>query len=551
MERIWHKLYEKGVPTSVDVAPFNSLVESFNDFCSRYTNNVAFSNFGVKLSYTELHQQVQQLAAYMQSELGIKKGDRIAIMMPNLLQYPISIYAALTIGAIVVNINPLYTSRELKHALDDSGASLIIICENFAKTLEKVIPDVSLKHVLVTGIGDRLGFKGKIMNFVIKHIKKMIPAYDISNAIRFNNALTHGLKYDLHKIPLSLDDLAFLQYTGGTTGPSKGAELTHANLIANANQFRAWIKSIVVPGEDVAVTPLPLYHIFSLTVCCLAYVGLGAECMLITNPRDINGFVKILKKQMGTFFVGINTLYNALAMHPEFKKVDFSKLKFCGSGGMASQQAVDKKWHAITGKHIIEGYGLTETSPVVTFSPMTVTDFSGSIGLPLPNTDVSVRDDDGVEVAIGQKGELWVKGPQVMRGYWNRPDETQKVFTDGWFKTGDIAIMDKQGWFYIVDRKKDMVIVSGFNVYPNEIESVLVEHEGVSEAAVIGVESTKTGEAVKAFVVASDPGLSSQDLLAYCRKNMTAYKVPKIIEFTDSLPKTNVGKVLRRALREA
>jgi long-chain acyl-CoA synthetase len=551
MDRVWHKLYEEGVPASVDVAPFDSLVASFNDFCSKFEDKVAFSNFEVKLSYRELYAQVQKLAAYMQSELGVKKGDRVAIMMPNLLQYPIAIYAALTLGAIVVNINPLYTARELKHALQDSGARVIFICENFAKTLADIIDEVSLEGVVVTALGDLLGFKGKVINFVVKYIKKMVPAYHINGAVKFNDVLKQGEHCQLNEVPLCLEDLAFLQYTGGTTGPSKGAELTHGNLLANANQFRAWIKSIVVSGEDVAVTPLPLYHIFSLTVCCLAYIGLGAECMLITNPRDIDGFIKILRKRMGTFFVGINTLYNALALHPDLPKVDFSKLKFCGSGGMSTQHAVDQKWFEVTGRHIIEGYGLTETSPVVTFSPTYVSEFSGSIGIPLPNTDVIICDEEGNALPVGQKGELCVKGPQVMRGYWQRPEATQEVMTaDGWFKTGDVGLMDKQGWIYLVDRKKDMIIVSGFNVYPNELEKILVEHEGVAEAAVIGVPSEKTGEAVKAFVVKSDPGLTKDDVIAFCRKNMTAYKVPKIIEFIDDLPKTNVGKVLRRALRD-
>jgi long-chain acyl-CoA synthetase len=533
------------------VHPFDSLVESFNDFCKKYTDLTAFSNFGVTLSYSELYQKVQQLAAYFQSECQVKKGDRVAIMMPNLLQYPIAIYAALTVGAVVVNVNPLYTSRELKHTLKDSGAKTLVICKNFAHTFEEIAESSSVEHVILTGLGDLLGLKGRIINLVVKYIKKMVPKYHLPSSISFKQALRIGEHKSLEPVELTVEDLAFLQYTGGTTGPSKGAELTHGNLLANANQFREWIKSIVVTGEDVAVTPLPLYHIFSLTVCCISYIGLGAECMLITNPRDIPGFIKILKNRMGSFIVGINTLYNALAMHPDIHEVDFSNLKFCGSGGMATQHAVDKKWFDITGKHIIEGYGLTETSPVVTFSPVTVEEFSGSIGLPLPNTDVSIRDAEGSELPIGQKGELWVKGPQVMRGYWNRPEETQKAITeDGWLKTGDIALMDKQGWLYIVDRQKDMVIVSGFNVYPNEVEGILAEHEGVAEVAVIGVPSDKTGEAVKAFVVKSDPGLRVEDLIAYCRKHMTAYKVPKLIDFRDELPKSNVGKVLRRALRD-
>ncbi len=551
MEKIWTKHYEKTVDETINVAPFNSLIESFHSYTQRFADFNAFSNFGVKLTYRDLAQQVKQLAAYMQNEFQIKKGDRVAIMMPNLLQYPVALFAVLSLGGIVVNVNPLYTGRELEHTLKDSGAVAIVICKNFASTLESVISRSQVKNVLITGLGDRLGFKGKIINFVVKYVKKMVPKFNLPQAVDFNRALSAGAKLPYAEVASSLSDVAFLQYTGGTTGPSKGAMLSHGNMLANATQFRTWIGSVVEAGVDVAVTPLPLYHIFSLTVCCLSYIGLGAECMLITNPRDIPGFIKILKENPGTFFVGINTLYNALVNHPDAKDIDTSKLKFCGSGGMSTQHAVSEKWFALTGKHIIEGYGLTETSPVLTFSPMYVKDFSGSCGLPLPNTEISIRDGDGNELTTGQKGEVWARGPQVMQGYWQRPEATKEVITeDGWFKTGDIGLMDKEGWLYLVDRKKDMIIVSGFNVYPNEIEDVLVEHEGVLEAAVIGVPSEKTGEAVKAFIVKNDPGLTEQDLENYCRKSLTAYKVPKIIEFRDELPKSNVGKVLRRMLRD-
>jgi long-chain acyl-CoA synthetase len=551
MERIWRAMYADNVKKEVVEHPYSSLTEAFDSYCSQFPENVAFSNFGVNLSFSQLQQKVNDFAAYLQSHLGVSKGDRVAIMMPNLLQYPITLHAVLKCGAIVVNINPLYTPRELRHALLDSGANVIVICENFAKTLSDVIGDVKVEHVVITELGDSLGLKGKLMNWVVKHVKRMVPAYNLPSIVRFNHALKRGQEYSLESPSLTTDDLAFLQYTGGTTGPSKGAELSHGNILANTTQMYEWIKDVIVSGKDSVVTPLPLYHIFSLTVCCLTFPTLGAECILITNPRDIPGFVKLLKKRMGTCFVGLNTLYNALVMNDDFNKLDFSQLKYCISGGMATQHAVNKKWFEKTGVHILEGYGLTETSPVLTFNPTYVNDFSGSIGVPLPNTELSIRDEDGDALPAGKKGELWARGPQVMRRYWNKPKESEKVLTpDGWFKTGDIGLMDKQGWFYLVDRKKDMVIVSGFNVYPNEIEGVLVEHEGVLEAAVIGVKSEKTGEALKAFVVTTDPGLSEDDLKAFCRKNMTAYKVPKIFEFKNDLPKSNVGKVLRRALRD-
>lgn len=551
MEKIWVKQYESSVPAEIDVHPYSSLVASFDDYTARFADYNAFSNYGVKLTFTELASRVKALGAFFQQEWGVKKGDRIAIMMPNLLQYPVALFAALSVGAVVVNINPLYTARELSHTLKDSGTRVIVICANFAKTLSEVIGQSSVEHVLLTELGDSLGMKGKVMNFVVKHIKKMVPKFSLHQVVKFNRALQRGATLELKKPKIDLDDMAFLQYTGGTTGPSKGAILTHGNLLANASQFRSWVKSIVEPGVDIAITPLPLYHIFSLTVCCLSYIGLGAECLLVTNPRDIDGFIKILKSTSGSFFVGINTLYNALASHPKAKEIDFSRFKFCGSGGMSTQHAVSEKWYNLSGFHIIEGYGLTETSPVLTFSPMYVKAFSGSCGLPLPNTELSIRDENGVEQAIGQKGEIWARGPQVMQGYWQRPDATAEVLSeDGWFKTGDIGLIDKQGWLYIVDRKKDMIIVSGFNVYPNEIEQVLMEHEGVMEVAVIGVPSEKTGEAVKAFVVRNDPGLTEKELVTYCRKHLTAYKVPKLYEFRDELPKSPIGKVLRRMLKE-
>ncbi len=415
-----------------------------------------------------------------------------------------------------------------------------------------MIDETQIKHVITTEIGDRLGFKGKIINFVLRHVKKQVPAFNLPGSITFNQAMAKADAASVEESDLDESDIAFLQYTGGTTGPSKGAVLTHGNMVANASQLRRWVKSIVVAGEDVVVTPLPLYHIFSLTVCCIAFIGLGAECMLITNPRDIPGFIKLLKSDCGTIFVGINTLYNALAENPKIKEVDFSRLKYSASGGMATQHAVNDKWEALTGTCVVEGYGLTETSPVVTLGPSNINRFTGSSGLPMPNTDLSIRDSEGNALPQGEEGEVWVKGPQVMQGYWQKPEETAHVLTDdGWFKSGDIGRIDEKGFLFIVDRKKDMILVSGFNVYPNEIEDVLVSHEGVVEAAVVGVPSDKTGEAVKAFVVSSDPSLTAEALQTYARQNLTGYKVPKLYEFKTELPKTNVGKVLRRALRES
>ena len=550
MNHFWCDQYEPGVSATIDTAPFSSMLASFANYTSRFSDYAAFSNFGVKLTYAELNEGARRVAAYLQQQLDVVKGDRVAVMMPNLLQYPLSVFGILHAGGVVVNVNPLYTARELRHTLQDSGAKVIVICANFAHTLQEVIADTQVEHVIVTGIGDRLGAKGAVMNFVLKYIKRMVKPYRFSAQTSFNAMLSSYPADSYRPVDVGLSDLAFLQYTGGTTGPSKGAMLTHGNMVANATQLRTWVKSITVAGKDVVVTPLPLYHIFSLTVCCLAFIGLGVECQLITNPRDLTGFIGLLKKYPGTIMVGINTLYNALAEHPNIHQVDFSQLKFSSSGGMATQSAVNDKWFELTKTHIIEGYGLTETSPVVSLNPMTETQFTGSAGLPLPSTEVSVRDESGEPLAVSEVGEVWVRGPQVMQGYWNKPEETQQVITeDGWFKTGDIGRLEENGRLYIVDRKKDMVIVSGFNVYPNEIEDVLVEHEGISEAAVIGVKSEVTGEAVKAFIVKSDPGLTEQDIINYCRKQLTAYKIPKQIAFCDTLPKSNVGKVLRRELR--
>lgn len=552
MEKIWVKHYESGVAEMLDVKPFPSLQHSFKHFSDKFADNTAFSNFDVKLTYGELRNRSAELAAYMQNEMGIKKGDSVAIMMPNLLQYPITLFACVQLGAIIVNVNPLFTARELKHQLKDSGAKAIVICANFAHTLEAVVADSALEHIVLTELGDCLpGLKGRLINFVVKHVKKMVPKFHLSNTVSFNEALKRGADLSLAPVETCLEDIACLQYTGGTTGPAKGAVLTHGNLVANANQFRAWGRTVIVGGKDVIITPLPMYHIFSLTVCCLAMMGLGAESLLITNPRDIPGFIKILKKSRGTIFVGINTLYNALFNHPKIGEVDFSGLKISIGGGMATQKVVSDQWKRITGTPILEGYGLTETSPIVSACSMAEQEFTGSVGYPLPNTEVSIRDDDGEEVPMGHDGEIWVRGPQVMAGYWHRPEETAHVLrADGWLLTGDIGRFDEGGHLYIVDRKKDMVIVSGFNVYPNEVESVLVEHEAITQAAIIGVPSEQTGEAVKAFVVSSNPELTEEEIIAHCRQSLTAYKVPKLYEFREELPTTPVGKVLRRKLRD-
>lgn len=552
MDKRWFEQYQNGVPHEIDPNQYLSIVSLFKESCSKFAKRAAYSNLGTEITYQELDHISRNLAAYLQ-QLGLKRGARVAIMMPNLLQYPVAIFAILRAGFVVVNTNPLYTADEVVHQMNDSGAEAIIVLANFAKTVEKALPlTPNLKHVIVTQVGDLFPtFKRLIVNFVVKHVKKLVPAYKIPHAVSFNYALLEGKQATLHHVALNQDDIAFLQYTGGTTGVAKGAILTHGNLVSNVSQAYLWISPLGVSEQDIVVTALPLYHIFSLTANCLTFLRAGAKNILITNPRDIAHFIDEIKNSGFTAITGVNTLYNSLLNHPKFKEIDFSKVKLALSGGMALQKSVSLKWAEMTHSRVLEAYGLTETSPAATINPMYLDGYNGSIGLPLPSTDVSIRDDNDKEVAIGSSGELCIKGPQVMPGYWNRPDETALVFTkDGFLKTGDIARMDEEGFIYLVDRKKDMIVVSGFNVYPNEVEQVIGMHPGVLEIGVVGVIDDESGERVKACIVRKDPSLTAEQIIAHCREHLTAYKVPKIVEFFDELPKTNVGKILRRALKD-
>ena len=552
MDKIWLQSYPPGVPAEIDLEEFASVGELFERSCGKYGDRGAFLNMGKSLSYAELERLSGHFGAYLQQVLKLPPGSRVALMMPNVLQYPIAMFGALRAGYTVVNCNPLYTARELEHQLKDSGAEAIVIVENFVHTLQEALPRTAIRQVLVTGLGDQLGFlKGLLVNLVVRHVKKMVPPWSVPGHVRFSDALSQGAAHRLEPVKVTHDDIAFLQYTGGTTGVAKGAMLTHRNIIANLQQAHAWIKPFLHEGEEVIITALPLYHIFSLTANCLTFFKIGATNVLITNPRDIPGFVEELGKHRFTAITGVNTLFNALLHNAEFAKLDFSALRISLGGGMAVQQAVAEKWAAVTGKPLVEAYGLTETSPAVCINPLDLPAFNHSIGLPISSTEVVVRDDDGIDLPVGQPGELCVRGPQVMKGYWNRPDETARaIMQDGFLKTGDVAVMDEKGFLRIVDRKKDMILISGFNVYPNEVEDVVVSHPGIIEAAVIGVPDERSGEAVKAFVVRKDPNLTKEALIAYCRENLTAYKVPHLIEFRDELPKTNVGKILRRALRD-
>lgn len=554
MERIWLKHYPAGVPADIDVTQYSSLVELLEESFKKFADRKAFICMDKAITYRELDEMSAALGAYLQGK-GLQKGARVALMMPNVLQYPVATAAVLRAGYAVVNVNPLYTPRELEHQLKDSGAEAIIVLENFATTVQKVLPNTSVKHVIVGSMGDLLGFKGVIVNLVVRRVKKMVPAWSIPGAIAFNDALSAGRAAKLNKPALTLDDVAFLQYTGGTTGVSKGATLLHRNILANVLQNDAWLQPALakppIVEQMVIVCALPLYHVFALTACYLLGMRCGGTNLLIPNPRDMAGFVKELSKYQVSFFPAVNTLYNGLLNTPGFDKLDFSKLKIANGGGMATQKPVAEKWLKVTGISLSEGYGLSETSPTLTCNPATIEEFSGTIGLPVPSTWISIRDDDGNELPLGQAGEICAKGPQVMAGYWNRPDETARVMTaDGYFRTGDIGVMDEKGYTKIVDRKKDMILVSGFNVYPNEIEEVLASHPGVLECAVIGVPDAKSGEAVKAFVVKKDPNLSAEDIIKFAATQLTAYKVPKQIEFRTDLPKTNVGKILRRELRD-
>lgn len=553
MEKIWLKSYMSGVPAEIDVNEFSSLGDLFDRSTKSFASRVAYVNMGRSLTYANLELHSRHFAAYLQSVLKLPKGARIAVMMPNLLQYPICIFGALRAGYVVVNCNPLYTARELEHQLKDSGAEAIVIVENFAHVLQEVITHVPIKHVIVTGLGDMLGFpKSMLINFAVRHIKKMVPAWKLPNAQRFNDVLSHGKGAQFQPVAVSHDDVAFLQYTGGTTGVSKGAMLTHRNIIANLQQAHAWLKPVLsASGEEIIVTALPLYHIFALTANCLTFLKVGATNLLITNPRDIPGFVKELAQHPFTCLTGVNTLFNAMLNDPNFARLDFSRLKVTLGGGMAVQKAVAEKWKQVTGHPLIEAYGLTETSPAATINPLDLPEYNGSIGLPVPSTEVAIRSDDGHYLPSGEAGEICVRGPQVMKGYWNRPEETEKVLLpDGFLLTGDVGIMDEKGYVRIVDRKKDMILVSGFNVYPNEVEDIVALHPGVLEVAAIGVPDEKSSEAVMIFVVKKDPALTAKALIDHCRANMTGYKVPKHVEFRTELPKTNVGKILRRALRD-
>jgi len=552
MEQPWFQSYPEHVPHEIDVEEFSSVPDVFEQTVKKYADRPAFINLGKSLSYAEVDVRATAFAAFLQQVLKLPRGARVAVMMPNLLQYPIAIFGILKAGMTVVNVNPLYTPRELEHQMKDSGADAIVIVANFAHTLEKVVAHTPLKHVIVTQLGDQLDFpKRLIVNLVVKHVKKMVPAYQLPGHIKFNDALAQGAQHRFQPVDIQLDELAFLQYTGGTTGVAKGAMLSHRNIVANMQQAHAWIHGVVDEGGELIVTALPLYHIFSLTANGMVFTKIGATNLLITNPRDIPNFVKELAKYPVTSMTGVNTLFNALTNNAEFAKLDFRRWKLVLGGGMAVQHAVAEKWKKLTGVPLIEAYGLTETSPAAMINPMTLKEYNGMIGLPIPSTQAEIRDDEGRPLPAGERGELCIKGPQVMQGYWNRPEETAKVLgPDGFLATGDIAIMSPTGYFKIVDRKKDMILVSGFNVYPNEIEDVIADHPGVLEVACIGVQDEKSGEAIKVFVVKKDPALTAEAVIAYCRENLTNYKIPKQVEFRSELPKSNVGKILRRELRQ-
>ena len=552
MDKVWLRNYPEGVPAEADIDAYDSIVALFEESVRRFGDRPAYSNFGVTITYRELDERARALAGYLQG-LGLEPGDRVAIMMPNLLANPVAIFGVLLAGLTVVNTNPLYTARELEHQLTDSEARAIVIVENFASVLADVIGRTRVEHVVLVRMGDGLGFpKSALINFVVRRVKKMVPAFHLPDAVRFPRALEEGRGKALRPSEAGRDDAAFLQYTGGTTGVAKGATLSHGNVVSNLQQTSSWIGGSFEPGQEVFVTALPLYHIFSLVANCLTGMKYGALNVLITNPRDMPAFVKIIAGLKFTVITGVNTLYNGLLNTPAFASVDFSRLKLAVGGGMAMQRAVADRWREVTGVPVVEAYGLTETSPAAVANRLDQTEFTGSIGLPLPSTDISIRDDDGNEVGFDTPGELCVRGPQVMQGYWGRPDATAEVLSDdGWLRTGDMATIDEEGYLRIVDRKKDMIIVSGFNVYPNEIEDVVALHPGVLEVGAVGVPDEKSGEVPKVVVVKKDPALTSEALIEHCREQLTGYKVPRHVEFRDELPKTNVGKVLRRELRDA
>lgn len=547
----WFDHYPKGIPQTINPDLYQSLPDLFNIGFEKFRDLPAMENMGKCLTYAELDEQTINFASFLQNHTSLQKGDRIAIQMPNLLQYPIAMFAALRCGLIVVNTNPLYTAAEMKHQFNDSGAKAIIILENFAHNLEPILESTAIETVITTEIGDLLGsLKKVITNFVVKKVKKMVPPFHLPNAIKFNDALSMGKKDEFSAVSVSNDDIAFLQYTGGTTGVSKGAMLTHRNLIANLEQVCSWMSILLSEGKEVVITALPLYHVFALTCNCLVMFKLGAKNILITNPRDMPKFIGELKKNKFSVITGVNTLFNGLLNQAEFKNVDFSNLKVAFGGGMAVQKIVAENWKEVTGSPLAEGYGLTETSPVLTTNPLDGTDRVGTIGLPLPSSDVKLMNDEGVEVDLNEPGELWAKGPQVMKGYWQREQDTRDVLEDGWLKTGDVATMDKDGFIKIVDRKKEMILVSGFNVYPNEIEEAISQHEKVLEVGAIGVPDPKSTEAVKIYIVRKDSSLTETEIRAHAKDLLTGYKCPKYIEFIDELPKSNVGKILRRILKE-
>jgi len=553
MERPWLKHYPKGVAHTVDPSRYPSIVHLFDESVQKFRENDAFTCMGSELTYEDMNYLSADFASFLQNVAGLGKGDRVALMMPNVLQYPIALFGVLRAGMTVVNVNPLYTPRELKHQLKDSGAKVIVILANVAHNLQQIVEDTDVETIVVTEVGDMLGFpKSLMVNTIVKHVKKMVPKFDLPGSYTWHEAMDLGSENPFHPVTSEPDDIAFLQYTGGTTGVAKGAMLTHGNIVANLLQIAEWMKPRLIPGEEIAICALPLYHIFSLTVNCLAFMYFGATNIMITNPRDIPGFIKTLRNNRFTLFTGLNTLYNALMNNPGFTKVDWTSLKISVAGGMALQKVVAEKWQKMTNSPLVEGYGLTETSPLATCNPIDGTDKVGTIGLPAPSTDIMLADDDGKPVAIGEPGEIWIKGPQVMKGYWHKPEETAKMITpEGWLKSGDVGVMDEQGFTKIVDRKKDMILVSGFNVYPNEIEEVVASHPKVLEVAAVGVPDPHSTEAVKIFVVARDSSLTKDELLQFCRTNLTGYKMPKQVEFRKDLPKTNVGKILRRELRDS
>ncbi len=550
-QKLWTRFYPKQVPAEINLAEYENILELLKESVRKFGGKTAFTNFDCAMSYQELDAQSDLFASYLQHTLNLKKGDRIAIQLPNIMQFPVIIFASLKAGLTIVNTNPLYTAKEMKHQFNDSGATTIVILAQFAHLLESIMPETLIKNVVVTQVGDALPFfKKNLINFVLRKVKKMVPDYNLKHHT-WTETLKLGSEKKYTQPQILSSDIAFLQYTGGTTGVSKGAILTHRNIVANALQICAWMRPKLIEGEEIAIAPLPLYHIFSLTVCCLAFMKYGANNVLITNPRDIPAFIKTMKKYKFTIVTGVNTLYNALANHPDFKTVDFSSLKISVAGAMALQTSVQEKWKSITGTRVIEGYGLTETSPVACVNPVDGTDRPGSIGLPVSNTDVKLIDEDGKDITMsGERGEICIKGPQVMQGYYNQPAETAKSIIDGWFSSGDIGTMDKDGFFKIVDRKKDMILVSGFNVYPNEVEDVIALHPKVKEVAAIGVADEHSGEVVKVCIVKADESLTEKEVIEFARLSLTNYKVPKKVVFMQELPKTNVGKILRRALRD-